>query len=208
MNLRVTFWWLIPRLINAELRNSELRNRVFRISHLMLDKHKAAAHLGVSPRTLENYMNATTHRALVADRVESKQGGKQYFFETSTLDEYKGYLQSLKATKRETPKSEETALAKLRSNDLLPAILQRFGDLSERMIDVSERRLLPPIPPEPTPSRLVTYKQAAEESGLSVATIAKAVKAKKLKEVKGIGKRGASLLRLSDVMNYASSLFD
>jgi hypothetical protein len=80
--------------------------------------------------------------------------------------------------------------------------------LSERMIDVSERRLLPPIPPEPTPSRLVTRKQAAEESGLSVSVIEKAIRAGRLKEVKGVGKRGASVMRLNDVLNYASSLFD
>jgi hypothetical protein len=68
-------------------------------------------------------MNAKTHRALDRSRpieVKTGRGGKQHFFKESTLDEYKGYLQSLKATKRETPKSEETALAKLRSNDLLP----------------------------------------------------------------------------------------
>jgi hypothetical protein len=155
----------------------------------MLDKHKAAEYLGVSARTLENYMREEQgHRSLKADEVKTGRGGKQHFFKESTLDEYKGYLQSLKATKRETPKSEETALAKLRSNDLLPAIIQRLL--------------------QPQPSKLVTRKQAAEESGLSVSVIEKAIRAGRLKEVKGVGKRGASVMRLNDVLNYASSLFD
>jgi hypothetical protein len=61
------------------------------------------------------------------------------------------------------------------------------------MIDVP-RAIAAPIPPEPTPSKLVTRKQAAEESGLSVSVIEKAIRAGRLKEVKGVGKRGASVI--------------
>lgn len=158
----------------------------------MLNKQAAAEYLGVSTRTVELYMKHET-RPLVPDDHVKGRGGSQPMFEQKTLDDYKALMEreaERAVVKRETAKPEGAKSQ---------ALASRFAP--EDLARVLSAAMRPP-------SRLVTRKAAAEESGLSVSAIAKAIKAGRLREVKGIGARGASVLRLSDVLAYASSLFD
>ncbi len=156
----------------------------------MLNKKEAADYLGVSTRTIELYMKHE-QRPLVPDERRPGRGGDQPYFTPETLDAYKELMQQeaeRAAVKRESPKPEtaKDALALRGSRDLVSLLASV-------------------IRPQ---TKLVTRRQAAQESGLSVATIEKAIKAGALREMKGIGPRGASVMRLSDVLAYASGLFD
>ncbi len=155
----------------------------------MLNKKQASEYLGVSTRTIELYMKHGTRPLIPDDHVKGR-GGSQPMFEQKTLDDYKALMEAeaqRAMVKRETPKPETSkALARFAPDDLAHVLSAALRPAS----------------------KLVTRKQAAEESGLSVSSIERAIKSGALREVKGIGPHGASMLRLSDVLAYASSLFD
>jgi predicted DNA-binding protein (UPF0251 family) len=151
-----------------------------------LNKEDAAARIGVSVRTLQRITKAGE---IPVSYERGKKGDEARYDEADLL----AYLEKTKPHALMRPAAtpdatSDTALVKASQ------MQETLGLLASMLED---RRLLD--------DRFLTYAQASDEFGLSMAVLRRAVAQEKLK-LYPVGKRGAKVLRLSEVRAFVRSL--
>ncbi len=172
----------------------------------MLTLIEAAAHVGISTRTLERYVKAA-RIAVIWTKGKTRE---VMTFNESDLDALKHELEHpnkpaqgvLLAPEQSNPSS---ALAQVPTNTdhAMTVFVERFSEslIGKMLADTLKERSGVPLEQKLT----LSLPEAAKVSGISVEKLRAAVKAKKLKAVKGIG-GGYGKVKRADLDDYIKKL--
>jgi predicted DNA-binding protein (UPF0251 family) len=164
------------------------------------NKEQARIHLGVSLRTLQRLTTREEEEGKIPCHTKRGPKGNETWYFKSDLD---AYLQKrhppvmlpFSAPAMSPDVTPDTGLVLRQS---LPALLSPVEDALIALRSVLEdRRLLD--------DRFLTFKQASDEFGLSMAVLKRAVAQGELK-LYPVGIRGAKVVRLSEVRAFIRTL--
>lgn len=155
---------------------------------------EAAEYLDLSTKTLER---AVKQGKLAATKRVGKSGGFVYDIEQTELDRFQA-ARSAPVHNPAIVADEQTALAPVRPDTTRPNETQ--ADIVPYLADALALAL------ESRNDTFLTVKEAADAFNCSQSTLHKAIKAEKIKLHRGIGRRGAAVVKRSDVERWMRSL--
>jgi hypothetical protein len=155
---------------------------------------EAADHLSLSVKTLER---AIKQGKLAATKHIGKNGGYVYDIEQSELDRFQ-VARSAPVHNPAVVVDEQTTLAPVRPDTIRPNATQ--ADIVPFMADAFALALAQ------NNDAFLTIKEAADAFNCSQSAIKVAIKADAIKLHRGIGRRGASVVKRSDVEKWIRSL--
>jgi excisionase family DNA binding protein len=155
-----------------------------------LTKEEAAAHIGVSVRTLQRIVG----KGELPVSYERGKKGDEARFQLSDLNAYLERNKSHALMRQAAPDV---------ASPVTPDALNQFAEILTAHITATQGELIERL--AGAQERFLTRREAAEEFGLSVSTVERAIKAKEL-SVYACGPRGSHVLRRSEVLRFVSTL--